>query len=209
MSRKKVILSIFLLILMVIVGIVLPAIWKHQNKETDTEKKPSKPQTEAPKDEPSETELKYTGFQELSSFFSDSQISDFKELFPSYFSQTGLTGITEVTFLPKETGYPDKQSETLMFSLSNGSKLPVTYRTDTGAFLFGKEKLQLDVKPRSYEKATDNTLPSITTEEIEALSEGGFPDTLEEGRTDTSPNTEAAAPDKGSKDQNTTEEVQP
>lgn len=209
MSRKKVILSIFLLILMVIVGIVLPTLWKHQNKETNTEKKTSKPQTEVPKDESSETELKYTGFQELSSFFSDSQISDFKELFPSYFSQAGLTGITEVTFLPKETSYPDKQSETLMFALSNGSKLPVTHRTDTGAFLFGKEKLQLDVKPRSYEKATDDTLPSITTEEIEALSEGGYPNTLEDAEADTTQNTEADASDKDSKNKNSTEEVQP
>ncbi len=141
MSRKKVILSIFLMIALVLVGIVLPAIWKMEKQ--DSEKSAESTHTTTTEKEPTTipeeivSDLEYIGFDALKEFFSGSQIADLKEQFPSYFEKTGQTDISSLEFLPDETSYPDKGSTRLLFALSDDTLLPVTYSTSSGAFFFG------------------------------------------------------------------------
>jgi len=201
MSRKKVILSIFLMIALILVGIVLPAIWKMEKQ--DAEKSAESTHTTTKGKEPSTvpiehvSDLEYIGFDTLKDFFSENQIADLKEQFPSYFEKTGQTEISSLEFLPDETNYPDKDSTLLLFSLSDDTLLPVTYSTSTGAFFFGKEKLQVSSDSRTYTRQTDDTLEPLTTEEIETRQEGGFADTtddvIEEPETDSAP----AQPESG------------
>ncbi len=67
------------------------------------------------------------------------------------------------------------------FSLSDDSKLPVTCLTADGTFTFGEENQQTSSSDtaytRIYTRQTDDTLPAVTTEEIEAMQEGGYADT--------------------------------
>lgn len=176
MSRKKTILSIFLLILLVIVGIVLPTIWKHQNQQPETEKDTDVSDGRDLSEKQSSDELEFLDFEKLSDFFPDKQIMDLKEQIPTYIEETKETDVKSITFLPDETTYPDKQTTNLVFQPSNGHAFSVTYSASNGVFLFGEEKLQISKDTQAYEKETDHSLPSITTEEIEALQEGGFSD---------------------------------
>ena len=64
-----------------------------------------------------------------------------------------------------------------MFSLSDQDTLPVTYHTPTGVFLFGEDGVQVSADTTVYEKQTDDSLPSLTSQDIEHLQEGGYPDT--------------------------------
>ncbi|WP_302789277.1 DUF5038 domain-containing protein [Anaerostipes caccae] len=184
MSRKKVILSIFLMIALVLVGIVLPAIWKMEKQ--DSEKSAESTHTTTTEKEPTTipervvSDLEYIGFDTLKEFFSGSQIADLKEQFPSYFKKTGQTDISSLEFLPDETSYPDKDSTLLLFALSDDTLLPVTYSTSSGAFFFGEEKLQVSADKRTYPRQTDDTLESLTTEDIETRQEGGFADTTDD-----------------------------
>ncbi len=79
MSRKKVILSIFLMIALVLVGIVLPAIWKMEKQ--DSEKSAESTHTTTTEKEPTTipeeivSDLEYIGFDALKEFFSGSQIA--------------------------------------------------------------------------------------------------------------------------------------
>lgn len=88
-----------------------------------------------------------------------------------------LTGITSVTFLEDKTTYPSSTDTLLEFTLSDDSTLLVTYSSPTGAFLFGKEKLQVGEDTKTYERQTDETLPDVSTEDVEKRQEGGFADT--------------------------------
>lgn len=183
MSRKKVILSIFLMIALVLVGIVLPTIWKMEKH--DSEKETESNQTSIPEKEttvPEKTVVQpeYIHFDALKEFFSENQIEDLKEQFPSYFDEIGQNGVSSVEFLPDETSYPEKDTTLLQFSLPDGNKLPVTYSTSSGAFFFGEEKLQVSTAQRTYMRQTDDSLPPVTTEEIEARQEGGFVDTTDD-----------------------------
>lgn len=86
MSRKKVILSIFLMIALVLVGIVLPTIWKMEKH--DSEKETESNQTSIPEKEttvPEKTVVQpeYIHFDALKEFFSENQIEDLKKQFPS------------------------------------------------------------------------------------------------------------------------------
>lgn len=179
MSKMKVILSIVLLLLLIGIGIVLPFLWKQEKqKQADTEKPVvSKVETEK---ETEAAELNFAGFDKLEDFFSASQIEDLKLQFPSYLEETRQSSITKVTFLPNKTAYPDRDTTHLTFTLSDGTTLPIFYSASLGTFLFGEEKLQINSETRTYERQTDNTLPSVTTEEIEARQEGGYADTKEE-----------------------------
>lgn len=182
MSRKKVILSIFLMIALVLVGIVLPTIWKMEKH--DPEKEPESNQTSIPEKETTVPEKavvqpEYIHFDALKEFFSENQIEDLKEQFPSYFDEIG-NGVSSVEFLPDETSYPEKDATLLQFSLPDGNKLLVTYSTSSGAFFFGEEKLQVSTAQRTYMRQTDDSLPPVTTEEIEARQEGGFVDTTDD-----------------------------
>ena len=125
-------------------------------------------------------ELEYIGFDTLEDFFSQNQIDDFKEQFPSYFEITGQTAISSVEFLPDETNYPDKDTTLLQFSLSDDTLLPVTYSASSGAFFFGEEKTQIKTDSRTYFHQTDETMSTITTEEIESRQEGGYADTKDD-----------------------------
>lgn len=184
MSRKKVILSIVLMIALVPLGIVLPAIWKmeKQDLEKSAESTYTATKEKEPSTAPSEpvSDLEYISFDTLKEFFSGSQIADLKGQFPSYFEKTGQTDISSLEFLPDETSYPDKDSTLLLFALSEGTLLPVTYSTSSGAFFFGEEKLQVAADSRTYPRQTDDTLESLTTEEIETRQEGGFADTTDD-----------------------------
>ena len=178
MSRKKLILSILLMIGMIVAGIVLPALWKAEKKKNHTAdlNQPAKEiQTEG-EDTASLPTLKYVAFEELQ-FFADTQINELKQQLSLYLKETGKTDITSVTFLPEQTTYPEGNDIMLTFALSDNTTLPVTCSTSTGAFLFGKEKLQVTENIITYERKTDQKLPAVTTEEIESLQEGGFADT--------------------------------
>ena len=198
MSRKKLILSILLMIGMIVAGIVLPALWKAEKQKNHTadKKQPTKEiQTEG-EDTASLPTLKYVAFEELQ-FFADTQINELKQQFSLYLKETGKTDITSVTFLPEQTTYPEGNDIMLTFALSDNTTLPVTCSTSTGAFLFGEEKLQVSENIITYERKTDQKLPAVTTEEIESMQEGGFADT---------PNDiEAAEPEK----KTNAKEVQP
>ena len=198
MSRKKLILSILLMIGMIVAGIVLPALWKAEKKKNHTAdlNQPAKEiQTEG-EDTASLPTLKYVAFEELQ-FFADTQINELKQQLSLYLKETGKTDITSVTFLPEQTTYPEGNDIMLTFALSDNTTLPVTCSTSTGAFLFGEEKLQVSENIITYERKTDQKLPAVTTEEIESMQEGGFADT---------PNDiEAAEPEK----KTNAKEVQP
>ena len=155
MSRKKLILSILLMIGMIVAGIVLPALWKAEKQKNHTAdpKQPAKEiQTEGA-DTVSLPTLKYVAFEELQ-FFADTQINE-----------------------PEQTTYPEGNDIMPTFALSDNTTLPVTCSTSTGAFLFGEEKLQISENTITYERETDDKLPAVTTEEIESMQEGGFADT--------------------------------
>lgn len=186
MNRKKVILSIFLMMVLTFTGLVLPNLWRNQKKEEPLKEKVKPPEEKKP-EAPDKPALEYIDFAALKAFFSDSQISSLKEQFPVYLSETDRTGVAGVTFQPGKTSYPSETSVCLLFELSDGSMLPVTYHTPTGVFLFGEEGMQLTDHSAVYEKQTDDSLPSLTTEEIENLSEGGYPDTPSTPAPDTPP----------------------
>ena len=179
MSRKKLILSILLMIGMIVAGIVLPALWKAEKQKNHTAD-PNQPakeiQTEG-ENTASLPTLKYVAFEELQAFFADIQINELKQQFSLYLKETGKTDITSVTFLPEQTTYPEGNDIMLTFAFSDNTTLPVTCSTSTGAFLFGKEKLQVSENIITYERKTDQKLPAVTTEEIESMQEGGFADT--------------------------------
>lgn len=179
MSRKKLILSILLMISMIVAGIVLPVLWKaeKQKKHTADPNQPAKEIQTERADTSSLPTLKYVAFEELQAFFSDTQINELKEQFPLYLKETGKTDITSVTFLPEQTTYPEGNDIMLTFAFSDNTTLPVTCSTSTGAFLFGEEKLQVSENIITYERKTDQKLPAVTTEEIESMQEGGFADT--------------------------------
>ena len=186
MSRKKLILSIFLMAALVSIGIILPAMHRNQTAEQPTRKKqvPAAGKTTKPspiKENSSLSGLQYLGFEDLETFLALIQIEDLKTQMVSYLQDTGYRNITSVTFLVDETSYPSNGETMFQFSLSDGSKLPVTCLTVDGTFTFGEEERQIssseNAYTRIYTRQTDNSLPAVTTEEIEAMQEGGYADT--------------------------------
>lgn len=188
MSRKKLFLSIFLMASLVSAGIVLPSMTRAERQD----KPISGRQKAIPKAETSTetgpvstapylTEPQYLDFEYLENFFSHAQTEDLKVQLASYLQETGRTDISSVTFLADETTYPTGGETLLSFALSDGSTLPVTCHTATGTFTFGEEKCQLypehSLTPRVYTRQTDDSLPAVTTEEIESMQEGGYADT--------------------------------
>ena len=186
MSRKKFILSIFLMAALVSVGIILPAMHRNQTAEQPSKKKslPATGKTTKPspiKETSSLPGLQYLGFEDLETFLPLIQIEDLKPQMNSYLQEAGYTGITSITFLADETTYPSNGEILFQFSLSDDSKLPVTCLTADGTFTFGEENQQTSSSDtaytRIYTRQTDDTLPAVTTEEIEAMQEGGYADT--------------------------------
>ena len=186
MSRKKFILSIFLMAALVSVGIILPAMHRNQTEGQPARKKslPATGKTTKPapiKEESSLSGLQYLGFENLETFLPLIQIEDLKTQLASYLQETGYINIASVTFLADETTYPSNGETLFQFSLSDGSKLPVTCLTADGTFTFGEENQQTSSSDtaytRIYTRQIDDTLPAVTTEEIEAMQEGGYADT--------------------------------
>jgi hypothetical protein len=200
MSRKKLILSIFLMAALVSVGMILPAIHRNQTAEQPSRKKqiPATGKTTKPspiKENSSLSGLQYLGFEDLETFLALIQIEDLKTQMVSYLQDTGYRNITSVTFLVDETSYPSNGETLFQFSLSDGSKLPVTCLTVDGTFTFGENNQQIDLSDMSdmriYARQTDNSLPAVTTEEIKAMQEGGYADTENNDTGDTIDSIEA------------------
>ena len=186
MSRKKLILSIALMAALVSVGIVLPTLHRDQTAEQPARKKQlpttGKPTKPSPiKETSSLLGLQYLGFEDLETFLPLIKIEDLKAQMASYLQEAGYINITSATFLADETSYPSNGETLFQFSLSDGSKLPVTCLTADGTFTFGEENQQTSSSDtaytRIYTRQTDDTLPAVTTEEIEAMQEGGYADT--------------------------------
>ena len=220
MSRKKLILSIFLMAALVSVGIILPAMHRNQTAEQPSKKKslPATGKTTKPspiKETSSLPGLQYLGFEDLETFLPLIQIEDLKPQMNSYLQEAGYTGITSITFLADETTYPSNGEILFQFSLSDDSKLPVTCLTADGTFTFGEENQQTSSSDtaytRIYTRQTDDTLPAVTTEEIEAMQEGGYADTENTDSNTTSDSTVSGNQNDGTINHsgNNTEEVTP
>ncbi|MEY8507180.1 DUF5038 domain-containing protein [Lachnospiraceae bacterium 42-17] len=186
MSRKKLILSIFLMAVLVSVGIILPAIHhrqtgERQEKPKDAQKTAQKNPKSPGKNSMSQNELQFLGFEDLKTFFPSEQAENLKGQLTAYLQENSDTDITSVTFLVDETSYPSNGEILFSFALSDGSKLPVICQTASGTFAFGEEHITVHtadaLDSRVYTRQTDDTLPAVTTEEIEAMQEGGYADT--------------------------------
>ena len=182
MNRTKVILSIFLMLFLLLAGLVLPSFWKSQKKEASGNKgrEPAKETTET---------------------------NSLKGQFPVYLKEYVKKEQTSITFLPEKTSYPTETTVCLMFSLSDQDTLPVTYHTPTGVFLFGEDGVQVSADTTVYEKQTDDSLPSLTSQDIEHLQEGGYPDTSDSPEAPDTESGSASVPSEDAKD--TKKEVQP
>lgn len=198
MSRKKLIIAIVLMVALIAAGIIVPTVWRISKnkqksaKETEAVTETELSETETDKKDKEET-LEFLKFDKLTAFLSEGQIKDFKEQIPVYLEKKKLTGITSVTFLEDKTTYPSSTDTLLEFSLSDDSTLLVTYSSPTGAFLFGKEKLQVGEDTKTYERQTDETLPDVSTEDVENRQEGGFADTKDTKPEETPAASEAPA----------------
>ena len=82
-----------------------------------------------------------------------------------------------------------------------------TYHTPTGVFLFGEDGVQVSADTTVYEKQTDDSLPSLTSQDIEHLQEGGYPDTSDSPEAPDTESGSASVPSEDAKD--TKKEVQP
>lgn len=199
MSRKKLIFSVLLMAALVSVGIVLPSMHRSQTTRQPTKRKPTssveKPAIPSPINEISSLSgIQYLGFEDLETFLPFVQIEDLKTQLAFYLQESGYTDLSSVTFLVDETSYPSNGETLFQFSLSDGSKLPVTCLTVDGTFTFGENNQQIDSSGMSdiriYARQTDNSLPAVTTEEIETMQEGGYADTESTSGNTTSDSTE-------------------
>lgn len=176
MSRLRVILAILLLIILVVIGIVLPCLWKSSKNSSEKQTDSASSDRAGSTSNEEMSDLEYTGFEKLSSFFPDSVTADLKALFPVYLQNSGRADIKSVTFLPDETTYPDNNTTRLFFQLSDNTRLPVQYISDLGVLLFGDEEAEFPTEQKSYEKQTDDSLPTVTTDQVENRQEGGYDD---------------------------------
>ena len=130
--------------------------------------------------------ISFQDFEALEDFFSKEQVKLFQEELTSYLKNVKQMSLTSIRFLADDTTYPNASDINFLFQLPDKSVLPVYYTSSTGRFFFGEERTPDSGKEIIYERPTDDKLPSITTEEIEQLQEGGYDDT--------SVNLEKAAP---------------
>ena len=207
MSRIKLILSILLMLFLLLVAIFLPSRLRERNETPDTNSQEETASQEESNQPEKLTEMDFLSFEELSQFFSSAQTVSLKEQFPVYLTRTGQTDITSAEYLPNETGYPDTTTVELHFLLSDDSTLPVFYDTMTGAFSFGEERTVLGTSGQTYEKTVDDTLPSVSSSEVEQRQEGGYADvtapdtgTEETGTTQSGASENAADPAQNTQD---------
>lgn len=177
MSKVKLIISVLLMAL-VLAGTLLPARLHFKNRKSVTVNKKTETTTSTKnKSSSRDITLKYLNFDSLKEFFSDNQIDDLKNQFVLYLEKSNMTEISSVTFIPEKTSYPYKTSIKLFFVISDDSDLPVFYDTSTGVFSFSEEKISFQSDTKNYTKETDETLSSITSEQIEERTESGYDDT--------------------------------
>lgn len=176
MSKKKNILSVFLLLFLIGIGIVVPYYLKQQ-KENRKSVEDITSDTEPPDTLKKKAALIFNAFEELDFFFSKGQIDRLKEEFPLYFEQSDLASIENITFLADKSSYPSEDITCLIFQLDNTATVPVYYSASKGAYFFGKEKLFIQADTKTYEQKTDDTLPSFSTNEIESMQEAGYDNT--------------------------------
>ena len=206
MNRTKVILSIFLMLFLLLAGLVLPSFWKSQKKEASGNKgrEPAKETTETNSDTPMP---EYLDFDALKAFFSDSQIASLKGQFPVYLKEYVKKEQTSITFLPEKTSYPTETNRLPDVFTFRSGYASGTYHTPTGVFLFGEDGVQVSADTTVYEKQTDDSLPSLTSQDIEHLQEGGYPDTSDSPEAPDTESGSASVPSEDAKD--TKKEVQP
>lgn len=186
MSRKKLILSFLLLASLVTGSIILPAMYRNQTSGQQDKKKNEPKAGKTTEKQPVNTPvslsgLQYLGFEDLEAFLPAARTDILKTQLASYLQAAGYTDVTSVTFLVDETSYPSNGTIRFLFALSDGSNLPVTCLTADGTFTFGEKNQTVpssaSADTRIYTRSTDDTLPAVTTEEIETMQEGGYADT--------------------------------
>ena len=180
MNKKKAILAIFMMAFLIIIGFILPSIWKSQkgNKKSETENTQHDDSEHAETEQAENNEsITFQDFESLEDFFSKEQVKLFQEELTSYLTNVKQISLTSIRFLADATTYPNASDINFSFQLPDKSVLPVYYTSSTGRFFFGEERTPDSGKEIIYERLTDDKLPSITTEEIEQLQEGGYDDT--------------------------------
>ena len=170
MNKLKLILAVVIFTALIFAGIVLPLILRkdpsdaESTEETLSETSSVMPQT-----------IDFLKFDDLKLLMADINILQLKALFHDYLSAADYQNITDITYLSDQISYPDTGEVQLLFQLSDGTKLPVFYDS-IGHFFFGPEKMLLSDQTKLYKKPTDDSLPKVTTQEIEQMPEGGCPD---------------------------------
>ena len=158
---------------------------RNKKSETENTQHDNNENTETEQAENNES-ISFQDFEALEDFFSKEQVKLFQEELTSYLKNVKQMSLTSIRFLADDTTYPNASDINFLFQLPDKSVLPVYYTSSTGRFFFGEERTPDSGKEIIYERPTDDKLPSITTEEIEQLQEGGYDDT--------SVNSEKAAP---------------
>ena len=182
MNKKKAILAIFMMAFLIIIGFILPSIWKSQkgNKKSEAENTQHDDSEHAETEQAENNEsITFQDFEALEDFFSKEQVKLFQEELTSYLTNVKQISLTSICFLADATTYPNASDINFSFQRPDKSVLPVYYTSSTGRFFFGEERTPDSGKEIIYERPTDDKLPSITTEEVEQLQEGGYDDTSE------------------------------
>ena len=141
MNRKKVILSILMMVFLIAVGFVLPHLFKEKRGEKPASSAPTKEETTDTEQSSSKTALTFLDFSALQNFFSKGQIETLCQELQTYLTDTGNTSITSVQFLEDKTTYPNASD--IGFSLPEGGyddtketepeKQPSDHKTTTEA----------------------------------------------------------------------------
>ena len=115
---------------------------------------------------------------------------------------------TSITFLPEKTSYPTETTVCLMFfTFRSGYASGYLSHPDGCVFYLEKTGVQVSADTTVYEKQTDDSLPSLTSQDIEHLQEGGYPDTSDSPEAPDTESGSASVPSEDAKD--TKKEVQP
>lgn len=139
MNRKKVILSILMMVFLIAVGFVLPHLFKEKRGEKPASSAPTKEETTDTEQSSSKTALTFLDFSALQNFFSKGQIETLCQELQTYLTDTGNTSITSVQFLEDKTTYPNASDIGFSFRLSDDSVLPVYYSSSIGRFFYAME----------------------------------------------------------------------
>ena len=155
MNRKKAILAIFMMAFLIIIGFLLPSIWKSQkgNKKSETENTQHDDSEHAETEQAENNEsITFQDFEALEDFFSKEQVKLFQEELTSYLTNVKQMSLTSIRFLADATTYPNASDINFSFQLPDKSVLPVYYTSSTGRFFFGEERTPDSGKEVIYER---------------------------------------------------------